>query len=228
MHPKIRYPKQYQYDSLPRGEISRGELLDISTAELDAMLNAAAMTKEELRERLGIPRAKFKRFPVHGYPNFVVQFLKMKANVRLLAAVSDFTGYMENKHDLMDMMARNGMTYGNIAKLLNVSVHTVKRWVAGEPPKYAAETMVLFLLIGDVFYSTYGILRRRDLHPAHLRYKRFPKGTKNMDSSPRKPAGVGMAQSGVGKGGGGRKEQLLKRKKEREEAEAFAKRTGKF
>jgi hypothetical protein len=222
---RSRIAKQYQYDSLPRGEVSRGELLDISTDEFNAMLDAAAMTSEELRERLGIPRAKFKRFPVNGYPNFVVQFLKMKANVRMLSVVADYTGYIENKHDLMDMLARNGVTYGNIAKLLNVSIHTVKRWIASEPPKYAAETMVLFLLIGDVFYSTYGLLRRRDFHPAHLRYKRFPKGTKNLDSSPRKPVGVGIPRSGVGKGLGGRKEQLLKRDKELKEAQSFAKRT---
>jgi len=218
--------KQYQYDSLPRGEASRGERLDVSTEDFTAMLNAAAMTHEELQERLGLPKAKMKRFPTEGYPKVVVQFLKMKASVRMLSAVADFTGYMEHRHDLVDMMARTGITYGNMANMMNVSVHSVKRWTANVPPKYVAETMTLFLLIGEVFYSTYGILRRRDFHPAHLRYRRFPKGTKNMDSSPRRSAGSGNEASGVGYGSGGKKKHLLNRTKERRAAAAFAKATG--
>ena len=216
----IRYPKQHQFDSLPRGEKARGERLDISTEDFDAMLNAAAMTKQELIDRLGIPKSKFNKFPVQGYPSFIVQFLKMKANIRMLSAVSDFTGYIESRHDLMDMMARTGVTYGNVARLLNVSIHSAKRWIAKQPPKYVAETLVLFLLIGEVFYSTYGIIRRRDFHPAHLRFKRFPKGTKNMDSSPRRSVGIG-----IGSGDSGRDEQLRKRREDIEAAEEFAKKT---
>lgn len=212
--------RQYWLDNLPRREVLLNERIDLSNDELNKLLDAAGMTKKELIERLGISRNKMASFATNGYPTFLVRFLKIKANIRVIATVADFTGHIESKYDLLDMMARNGLTYANVAKILNVSTMTLKRWLSnGNTPKYARETMVLFLLIGDLFYNTYGVIHRRDFHPAHLRYIRLPRGMK-LDSSPRRSAGVGNPNSCVGFPG---KEKYIKlRKEEKKRAEEYA------
>jgi DNA-binding transcriptional regulator YiaG len=179
--------KQYRFDSFPRNEKRRGECIDLSVAEFKDMREAAGVSVDELCAALGITKRRLDKYRLEGYPRFVVMYLTLRANVRSLYLASEYIGFDDNPDTIIRLMEETGLTYSNLAKVLNVSQHTVQRWVTEDRlPKYAAETLYVFLKIGQLFYVTYGTaLRRRDFLPANKRFKLLPKGTKGLDGSPR-------------------------------------------